>query len=337
VGRHDHAPPFAALVFVSLALVPIPLAEMVTPALSCAGLVLLWRRLDLPAGLLVLVPLSLLLEPVWATLHFGQVNLVLMVAVPLDLSRTGGRTHGIWAGVAAGIKLTPLVFAAQLVVTRQWRALVRFLAAFAVTVTVPLLVAPGDVVRFWTSVLPDSGRIGAPWFALNQSTMGALARIGAEEAWVRPAWFLVASALTLACLALARALWLRGDLVAATSAVGLASLLASPVSWSHHWVWVVPMAWTLVRWGNSRIALAWLAVFFVAPHLWLPRGDDLELAWTWQHLPGNAYALAGLFWLGYLAARIRTSAVAAQHQPAGRHAGAGGDQHVLDSVDLVDR
>lgn len=239
--------PFAALTFVPLALLTTSLAEIVVPLLSCGALVLVWRRLDLPPALVLLVPLSVALEPVWATLHFGQVNLVLMALVLLDLSRSGGRTHGVWAGVAAGIKLTPLFFAAFLVVTGQWRTLGRFLVAFTATVAFPLVVAPGDVRRFWTEVLPDSERIGAPWFAVNQSVMGALARFGGDAGWVTPTWFLTASLLALSCLAVARLLWQRGDRVGSVSAAALGALLASPVSWSHHWVWAIPLAWTLAR------------------------------------------------------------------------------------------
>src|SRR5688572_3653450 len=53
---------------------------------------------------------ALALEPVWQNLSFGQVNLVLMAAVVVDLTRPERRFSGVLVGLAAGIKLTPLVF-----------------------------------------------------------------------------------------------------------------------------------------------------------------------------------------------------------------------------------
>ena len=50
------------------------------------------------------------------------------------------------------------------------------------------------------------------------------------------------------------ALWLNAFVV----------LLVSPVSWSHHWVWVVP-ALLAVR---SKLAAGGVALFLVAPQWW---------------------------------------------------------------------
>ena len=71
-------------------------------------------------------------------------------------------------------------------------------------------------------------------------------------------------------------------------------LLASPVSWSHHWVWAVPIA--LVLWERSRWAgAAWTAVFVARPIVWPPYGQGREYGWSpLDHLVGNAYLLAAL-------------------------------------------
>jgi alpha-1,2-mannosyltransferase len=71
-------------------------------------------------------------------------------------------------------------------------------------------------------------------------------------------------------------------------------LLASPISWSHHWVWAVPIALTL--WERTRLASgAWTAVFVARPVLWPPWGRDREFGWSpLDHVFGNAYLLAGL-------------------------------------------
>lgn len=297
-------PPFAALVMVPLAVLPTVLAELVLPLLSSAALVFVWHRCGVTSRWLPLVaPVSLLLEPVWLTQHFGQVNLVLLALVLGDLVGPTSRWRGVLTGVAAGIKLTPLVFLGYLVVTRQWRAAAVMAASFAATVLVPIVLIPGDGVRFWTSVLPDAQRIGAPWYAGNQSLMGLLARV--DGAWVL--WFALSVLVVVLALWLARSLHLRGDVLGAVSATGLASLLASPVSWSHHWVWCIPLAMVLLR--HARIAaILWTLLFIAAPHLWMPSGDDVELSWTWQHVPGDAFFLAGLSWLAALGYRRRRDA-----------------------------
>ena len=297
-------PPFAALLAVPLALLPDLVASAVVPVLSCACLALVWGRMGLDARLLPLLGLSLVLEPVWSTLHFGQVNLLLGAVVLLDLARPGGRWYGVGAGIAAGIKLTPLIFVALLLVNRDAAAVRRFLVAFLATALLPLLVAPSDVLRFWVHVLPDAERIGAPWFAANQGVMGALARLGGDAAWVRPVWLLLAGTVALLLVWLARRLWLAEDRVASVSAVALAALLASPVSWSHHWTWAVPLAVVLGRWTRPWAGVAWAAGFVVAPHLWLPRGDGAELAWTWEHVPGNTYLWLGLTWSAVMAVAV---------------------------------
>ena len=298
-------PPFAALAMVPLTVLPAWGAALVMPALSCAALVAIWRCCGTTRGrALALVPLSLLVEPVWMTLIFGQVNLVLAALVLADLGLRDHRWRGVATGIAAGIKLTPLIFVAYLVVTGQWRALRRCLLAFAATVAVPFLLVPSDAWHFWTRVLLDSSRIGAPWYATNQSLMGVLSRLGGEASWVAPAWFVLASSAALGCLWLARRLWLGGDALAAVSASGLAALLASPVSWSHHWVWAVPLAIVLHRQVGTVVASVWVAGFLVAPFLHLPREHDVELTWTWEHLPGNAYVWLGLAWLGLMTSAV---------------------------------
>lgn len=302
-------PPFAALVMVPLAVLPSVLAELALTLLSAAALVFVWHRCGVPRRWLLLVaPASAVLEPVWMTQHFGQVNLLLLALVLGDLVGPTSRWRGVLTGIAAGIKLTPLVFLGYLVATRQWRAAGVMAASFAATVLLPIVLIPGDGVRFWTSVLPDAGRIGAPWYAGNQSLMGVLARLGGEASWVRPAWFVTSVVVVLLALWLARSLFVRGDLLGAVSATGLASLLASPVSWSHHWLWCIPLGVVLSRHAGRLASLLWTALFIAAPHLAMPSGLDVELAWTWQHVAGDAYVWVGLLWLAvFWHSRPRTS------------------------------
>ena len=102
-------------------------------------------------------------------------------------------------------------------------------------------------------------------------------------------------------------LWHRlGDIRLAVNLCGVAGLLASPVSWLHHFVWVVPLAMSLIERrpiGPRRLpawylALGWFFVGWVtvAPFTGLPNGAAVELQWTWsQHVLASITAVAGLF------------------------------------------
>lgn len=82
----------------------------------------------------------------------------------------------------------------------------------------------------------------------------------------------------------------RGVLV-----VAFTGLLVSPISWSHHWVWCVPLLAVLLAEGRMRTA-ATVAVVFLARTLWLVphEGDlDLRLPW-WQQVPASPYPLLAL-------------------------------------------
>jgi len=97
----------------------------------------------------------------------------------------------------------------------------------------------------------------------------------------------------------------------------------------HHFVWVVPLAMSLVEHrpiGPRRLpvwylALGWIFVGWVvvAPFTDLPNGADVELQWTWsQHLLASITALLGVLLLvaAIVIARSRVLTIFArtQHQ-----------------------
>jgi alpha-1,2-mannosyltransferase len=310
-------PPFAAIVMVPLAQLPAWLAAAVWTGASvgalAAAVVVVRRTLDRPApGWLVALVTggALALEPVWQNLAFGQVNLFLMLAVLVDLVRPERRWSGVLVGIAAGVKLTPLVFVVLLLMIGRRAAAGRAALAFAGTVAVGFLVTPGAAATYWTDGLVHAGRVGPPALAHNQSVYGALTRLldGPPPTLL---WLAVAAPLALAVLVVGAGWWRHGDRVLGTCLGAVAMLLASPISWSHHWVWAVPVA--LVLWERSRCAgAAWIAVFVFRPILWPPWGQHREYAWSpVDHIVGNAYLLAAL--------ALAVWAAVALHRRTGRH------------------
>jgi hypothetical protein len=98
----------------------------------------------------VLVPAALLLEPVWDTLWFGQVNILLMVLVMVDCLAVGSRwPRGVLIGIAAAVKLTPAVFLLYFLLRKDVRAAVR-MTVTAVTATVlGFVVSWSGSLKYW--------------------------------------------------------------------------------------------------------------------------------------------------------------------------------------------
>ncbi len=312
-------PPLAAILFVPLHLLPFPLASLVMCAASTAAfsatMVLVAHRLYGPTrqattiGLLVVV-LGLAFEPVRSTIGFGQINLILMGLVSLDclLPRTRW-PRGLLIGLAAAIKLTPAVFIVYFIVRRQFREAAVAVGTFVGLGLLGWLLAPADSTQYWFGVLFDPDRIGGATYAFNQCFQAVLQRVMADG----PAQSLVWIALVLASgvLAVAAAYRARaaGRDVLALLVIAVWGLLSSPVSWSHHWVWIAPASLLLIKSARQSkwmlaATITVLAVFVVGPHQFMnPEGREWSLP---EHLVGSSFALAGLGFLlcqGYLGLR----------------------------------
>ncbi len=304
-------PPFAALLFAPLSWLGVPVMRTVATAANL-GLLLVVVHLSLrligrphriprAAATFAVAAVAVWCEPVWTTLRYGQINLFLAVLVLWDLTRRSGhRWAGIGIGIAAGIKLTPALFAVFLAVVgviQGWRGLragrtmwnpalrraAVALAAFAATAGIAALVLPYDSHTFWTRMVYEADRVGRAEDTANQSVRGVLAR-ALHTTDPGNSWLLLAGLVGILGLAVAVAAALAGDrLPSAPAWAGCAcaatALLVSPVSWSHHWVWCVPMVLLLGSEALRRRDPLWQAgavlagLLFCSFALWLvPHG-----------------------------------------------------------------
>ncbi len=307
-------PPFAAVLFVPAALLPLlPLKAAVVAgnALLLGLLVHLSLRLagrpSRPAVVLAATGAGLWLEPVFQTALFGQINLALACLVLWDLTRPdGARGKGIATGIAAGIKLTPAIFIVHLLLTGRVRAGLYGLAGFAGTVLAGVAALPGPSLEFWTRRIFQTGRVGKAWIVDNQSLQGMFARLlhTTEPGIVWQAAALVTAAAGL--LLARRAVRVHGLEAWGLMCTALTALLVSPISWSHHWVWCVPLLALIAAGPGPRWAAA-MAVVFTARSMWLLPHDgylDLRLPW-WQQPAASPYPLLALGFLAYVAWRVR--------------------------------
>ncbi|WP_299569020.1 glycosyltransferase 87 family protein [uncultured Williamsia sp.] len=253
LGQMDYTyAPVSVLVFMPFAAVPFLVARIVWSVLIFAALYwvitmsfralgrdITWR-LRTVAVAIVLV--STLLEPVRSTIWFGQVNIFLMAIVLWDLLRpSGSRLQGIGAGVAAGIKLTPLVFTLYLLVTRRSRAAVLSVVGFVGTIALAFAVMPRDSWQYWTGTFLDSDRVGVPDTVGNQSLRGLIANLGRTEHPSTLLWVVLAGLVAVLGFGAARRAHRGGRELLAITLVGMTSCAVSPMSWGHHWVWLVPL------------------------------------------------------------------------------------------------
>jgi alpha-1,2-mannosyltransferase len=249
-------PPFAAVVFAVVSFIPwsflLKLADVANVGLLVAALWSAYGGLGYRHSSRVRLGATLLTagavfwtEPVIRTIYVGQVNLALMALITWDLCQpdtpASRRWKGAGVGIAAGIKLIPLIFIPYLLLAGKFRQAAVASAAFAATVVIGFVFLPADSAKWWFNGLfiNNASRTGFVGWVGNQSLRGLTARLIGSVAGSEHAWLVVAAATAAIGLGCAALLDRKGHGVAGILACGLTGLLVSPISWDHHWVWIV--------------------------------------------------------------------------------------------------
>jgi len=277
----------------------------------------------------------LLLGPWRDTFDFGQINIILMGLILADFALHGKARAGeirwpagLLIGIAAGIKLTPLAFGLYFLVRRDFKALGWMAAGFFGSIAAAWALLPTASRTFWTKILPDTGRIGGPAYVDNLSVKGLLLHLGLPDSGLTSIMWL-ALALALAAVAALVIKWAveADENFVAVSATAVLMLLISPVSWSHHWVWMAValpcMAFAMHRVpsrdGKMRLA-GWIIVAFSAVAFYLtPKylavmagaqewGKDPQT--QWQLIVASLGVVCGMAMLVYWALAYRPSRAA---------------------------
>src|SRR5258705_3438335 len=312
-------PPFAAVVFYPLHFVPFGILSFAWQLGIIAALYgvarISQRLLPGPEGgdrriAMLWTAVGIWIEPLRSNFDYGQINVLLVLAVLYAVYSTRWWLSGLLVGLAAGVKLTPAVSGLYFVGARRWGAVVFSAVVFVGTIAVSALVV-GDQTRYYFSeLLGDAARVGPIGTSFNQSWRGGISRILGHDAGYGPLG-LAAIAVTAVLAVLAwRAVGGATDRLRAIVIGQLFGLLPSPISWTHPWGWLIPpMFWVLHgplrdRLGARILGLGWLALTvvgvpwllsFAQPTIWvIPR--PWYLAWA-----GLIYIVATLATLTWIA------------------------------------
>ena len=243
--------------------------------------------------------LALWLEPVSMNLGLGQINALLMLLVVADLSLPDRNpVKGVGVGVAAACKLVPGIFVVYLLLTRRFRAAAVAGGTFVAMALAGWVVAPRESTAFWLhGLFLDSSRVAAatgPAFVANQSLRGVVLRSAGETTGATVFWVVSALLVAVGGLALAVLAHRRGEEAVAVVTVAFVALLVSPVSWSHHWVWVVvlfPLLLDVVLRTRGRTQT-------VAAGL-LPLWTMILLTWPLLQRPEDPLSANGILWVAH--------------------------------------
>lgn len=320
-------PPFAAVVFFPLHLLPFGLLAFfwqVGIIVALYGVVRLSQRLlsrpsedggasaaDRRVAMLW-TAVGIWTEPLRSTFDYGQVNVLLVLVVLYAVYSSRWWLSGLLVGLAAGVKLTPAVAGLYFVGARRWATVGFSAAVFLLTIGVSALIVSGQTRYYFTELLGDANRVGPVGTSFNQSWRGGISRILGHDAGYGPVVLAAIAATALLALLAWRAIGGADDRLGAIVIVELFGLLLSPISWTHHWVWLIPlMIWLLhgpmraelgarvLGWGwlgLTLVGVPWV-LSFAQPTIWVI-SRPWYLAWA-----GLIYVVATVATLAWIAIR----------------------------------
>ena len=319
-------PPIAAILMTPLAFGPYIFWQVAWTAGLVWAQQSVLKRCGAPRGWklgLLGIAVLLAVEPIRTTLGYGQVNTILMALVIADLlpdppERQRRIPQGILIGLAAAIKLTPALFVIFMLLIGKRRAAITAIISFAVFTGIGAILLFRETVVFFSGLSGGDTRTASPLYTGNQSLLGVFFRLGDSSRITTLLGLAVAGVLAVLGCLVAAYWWRSNEKVFAVAIVGLTTCLASPLSWTHHYVWILPMAMAVLSPGVPRWAryvggfwVVWVCVCL--PLAVLPYGGGRERQFDFlQQLVANLGPMLGVILLVGLAWQL---VVRARAQP----------------------
>ncbi len=307
-------PPFSAVMFVPLAIVPPAIGYPLLTGLTCLCLfpiVLAYRKASPELSNLLAKPwmvvaaacVLVVAHPVANTIFWGQINVILMMLVAVDVLWPNPKwPRGALIGIAAAIKLTPAGFVLIFLLRKDFRSVVVSFASFVVCSAIAFVLMPQDSWLYWTDRVFHASSMNIGPIHANESVMSSFEKLGLAGHTLT----LVGGAGVLAVVVMT---WLGtrralddGNLAMALGVTATGVLLVSPISWSHHWILALPTAALIMIMGYQKhkfwlLFAGWVGVviLWLAPHYQVPLEYQI---WSFpQKVAGSSYQIVAVVFL----------------------------------------
>jgi hypothetical protein len=210
--------------------------------------------------------------------------------------------------VATAIKLTPAVVLLALIAARRWQAVGWAVVGLVTACAAAAVITPAGVSAYVGGAWRFAGDVSATPDLLNHSLIGIAVLVGV------PGWvgLTCASIVLLIGISLTGLLWRHGDELAGLATVLVTGLVASPISWGHHWVAIYPALVLLLREARPQRlgVLSLLVTATVGMLLWVDQAGLTGSRVTptgqpWWLLPREWYVAWGVIFLGWVGASLR--------------------------------
>ncbi|WP_158716402.1 glycosyltransferase 87 family protein [Blastococcus sp. Marseille-P5729] len=304
-------PPFGVLPFLPFAAVPYTAMKVLAllwagaSVLAIAYLIPRYARIfTAPDGLLARIPASIatpllcialgLSGPVLVGTRLGQISLLLVALVSIDVlvvCRRWPSYGGLITGFVAAVKLTPLAVLPALWLAGRRRQAYNGAGLFAVLSAIGVAIFPSAMVDYVTSKAGDLPRFGQYKGVPNQGLGALLMRMGMEGAAQKVLYLALALLVLVLAWRRAAALLRAGDDFSALIIIGAAMVVASPISWTHHQVWLWMAMFVMIS-RRPGVQIAWMVFLgfimtfgvraHITGHLGLP--DVAWIDWVFANL-----------------------------------------------------
>lgn len=263
-----------------------------------------WDRVGAVA---VLSGLTMMTWPFLLGSALGQIAPIVMGLTAVAVLGRRSRWNGVWLGTAVAIKLTPAAFWLYWGAIGRWRATLVSISTFLAWAVAAAVIMPQST--WW--YFGEGGMVRAEQdysYTDNQALMGVAVRALGDEPMVRVGAVAVSSMALLVAVAVAKRLRDAGWAAVAVSLVGVWSGIATPLGWTHAFVWWAPLAIALYLSGRTRTDRAAGVLVYLAPFLVLLGPPDAPSPVSGlEQVRGATYLVIGVAVTAYLSWRVRSA------------------------------
>jgi alpha-1,2-mannosyltransferase len=108
------------------------------------------------------------LEPLRSNAHFAQINVLLILLAVVDITRLRSPWRGLLVGLAAAVKLPPLLYLAYFLIERDLRWTLRGAGVFLGAAALAWITLPSDSVSYWLHQVAQPQHPGNVNYVSNQ-------------------------------------------------------------------------------------------------------------------------------------------------------------------------